>query len=104
MKDRKEVLQRKKFLMQLVGHIIPTEASGAVGVVNDKVLVGNGHVSIGEGAVLDLKRYTGKDNVRYYGAIGGDTAINLGLSGKLDASIKTSIDIDNDGVEDAEEI
>lgn len=62
---------------------------GSITQVDAKTLAGGGNIVIREPETLtlNLKGYEGKDNVRYYGAIGGDTALNLGLNGKISASI-----------------
>lgn len=64
------------------------EITGSVQQVNNKTLSGSGNIVIREPeTTLNLKGYTGKDNVRYYGAIGGDTALNLGLTGDLSVNV-----------------
>ena len=77
-------------LLFAVPGIVPGEVSGVVGAVNDKTLPGSGTQTIKEGTTLNLKGYTGKDWVRYYGAIGGDVAVDTGLTGQLQASVSVN--------------
>lgn len=80
-------LQWKQFALTVaVPGMVPGEVSGVVGAVNDKTLPGSGTQTIKEGTTLNLKGYEGKGWVRYYGAIGGDVAVDTGLTGQLQAS------------------
>lgn len=81
----------KQFALSIaVPGIVPGEVSGVVGAVNDKTLPGSGTQTIKEGTTLNLKGYEGKDWVRYYGAIGGDVAVDTGLTGQLQASVSVN--------------
>lgn len=77
---------KQSVLAGVVPDMVPEEVSGVVGAVNDKTLMGSGTQTIKEGTTLNLKGYEGKDWVRYYGAIGGDVAVDTGLTGQLQAS------------------
>lgn len=79
----------KWMAMATIREKIP-EVSGVIGVVNDKTLTGSGTQTIKEGTTLNLKGYKDKDWVRYYGAIGGDAAVNTGLTGKIQVSASVS--------------
>lgn len=86
----------KQFALSIaVPGIVPGEVSGVVGAVNDKTLPGSGTQTIKEGTTLNLKGYKAengqsKDWVRYYGAIGGDAAVDTGLTGQLQASVSVN--------------
>lgn len=72
------------------------EVAGAVQRVEDKVSASNGQVVINEPlSELNLKGYEGKDWTRYYGAIGGDTAISTGITGKVNVSADATVSILN---------
>lgn len=90
-KTELETLQWKQTVLAgVVPNMVPEEVSGVVGAVNDKTLPGSGTQTIKEGTTLNLKGYTGKDWVRYYGAIGGDVAVDTGLTGQLQASVSVN--------------
>lgn len=90
-KTELETLQWKQTVLAgVVPNMVPEEVSGVVGAVNDKTLPGSGTQTIKEGTTLNLKGYEGKDWVRYYGAIGGDVAVDTGLTGQLQASVSVN--------------
>lgn len=73
----------KEMIADKIHGLLPEEVPGIIEAVNDKTLPGSGTQTIKEGTTLKLKGYTGKDWVRYYGAIGGDVAVDTGLTGNL---------------------
>lgn len=63
------------------------EVPGVIGTINDKTMGGSAFIN--HGTELNLNGYTMNngqkaDWIRYYGAIGGDAAINTGLNGKVE--------------------
>lgn len=82
----------KGILAGMIRDKLPEEVPGIIEAVNDKTLPGSGTQTIKEGTTLNLKGYKdengqSKDWVRYYGAIGGDAAVDTGLTGNLNFSI-----------------
>lgn len=86
----------KEMIAKEIHKLLPGEVPGIIEAVNDKTLTGSGTQTIKEGTTLNLKGYKAensqsKDWVRYYGAIGGDVAVDTGLTGNLNFAI---LDID----------
>lgn len=85
----------KGVISQKIRDKLPEEVPGIIEAVNDKTLTGSGTQTIKEGTTLNLKGYKAengqsKDWVRYYGAIGGDAAVDTGLTGQLQASVSVN--------------
>lgn len=80
----------KGVISQKIRDKLPEEVPGIIEAVNDKTLTGSGTQTIKEGTTLNLKGYKDKDWVRYYGAIGGDAAVDTGLTGQLQASVSVN--------------
>ena len=85
----------KGILAGMIRGKLPEEVPGIIEAVNDKTLTGSGTQTIKEGTTLNLKGYKAengqsKDWVRYYGAIGGDVAVDTGLTGQLQASVSVN--------------
>lgn len=70
---------------------LPEEVTGTIDAIDSKTVNGSGTQTINEGTTLNLNGYEGKDWVRYYGAIGGDAAVDTGLTGRLDASVNVPL-------------
>lgn len=70
---------------------LPEEVTGTIDAIDSKTVNGSGTQTINEGTTLNLNGYESKDWVRYYGAIGGDAAVDTGLTGQMDASVTANI-------------
>lgn len=76
----------KDKLAEEIRNRLPEEVTGTIDAIDSKTVNGSGTQTINKGTTLKLNGYEGKDWVRYYGAIGGDAAVDTGLTGQLDAS------------------
>lgn len=85
----------KWMAMSTIRDMVP-EVPGIIKQINNQTVT-SGEEKVSGDITLNLKGYEGKDWTRYYGAIGGDTAFNMGITGTIQASAKLP---NVDGVED----
>ena len=87
-----QAMLNKQTILGLASGIKPevSQVIDSVIRVNTKTENGSGRIPLSGDTGLNLKGYEGKDWVRYYGAIGGDTAINTGLTGHVEVSADVS--------------
>lgn len=90
-----QALEKKKKFPNLLGlaGIVKPEVGSAINAiiqVNSKTESGSGEPPLNEDTTLNLNGYKDKDWMRYYGAVGGDAALNLGLTGSIDINADVS--------------
>lgn len=92
-----QAMVNKNTILGLASQIKPevSQVMNSVIRVNTKTENGSGRIPLSGDTGLNLKGYKDKDWVRYYGAIGGDTAINTGLTGHVKVSADVSVSLGN---------
>lgn len=93
-----QAMVNKNTILGLASQIKPevSQVMNSVIRVNTKTENGSGRIPLSGDTGLNLKGYKDKDWVRYYGAIGGDTAINTGLTGRyVEVSADVSVSLGN---------